>query len=103
MVQIHASLAGLPIAARPPIENAMPRRPANADPSPCPFLDDDDADCGRHFTLDQIGHAYQLCFNHYAACPLYYRLLKKRGRPHVVVTLHHGEQPDGLGVRKAAS
>jgi len=44
----------------------------------CPFLNRADARCARHFTLDDLEHAYKYCFDKYRACPTYIELLVER-------------------------
>lgn len=44
----------------------------------CPFLNRADARCGQHLQIGQLGHAFEYCFDVYAACPVYLDLLIER-------------------------
>jgi len=44
----------------------------------CPFLNRTDSRCGEHLKIDQLGHAFEYCFDVYAACPVYLDLLIER-------------------------
>ena len=44
----------------------------------CPFLNRTDARCSTHFSLDRLTHAFEHCFDHYKACPVYIELLVER-------------------------
>ncbi|MGH7180321.1 MAG: hypothetical protein ACREJC_23280 [Tepidisphaeraceae bacterium] len=44
----------------------------------CPFLNRANQRCAEHFSLDRLGHAFEYCFNTYAACPVYQELLEER-------------------------
>lgn len=44
----------------------------------CPFLNRADERCARHFSLDDLGYAFQHCFGHYEACASYRELLGER-------------------------
>ncbi|HLL90461.1 MAG TPA: hypothetical protein VK324_14270 [Tepidisphaeraceae bacterium] len=47
----------------------------------CPFLNRSDERCGRHLSLDGLPHAFDHCFGHYLACPVYLeRLVERRVR-----------------------
>ena len=41
----------------------------------CPFLNQADARCAGHSSLDDLEHAYRFCFDRYQACPVYFDLL----------------------------
>ena len=49
-----------------------------ADHGHCPFLNRTDTRCGEHLTIDSLDHAFEYCFDVYAACPLYLELLIER-------------------------
>lgn len=49
-----------------------------ADHGHCPFLNRTDSRCGQHLTIDSLDHAFDYCFDTYAACPLYLDLLIER-------------------------
>jgi hypothetical protein len=52
-----------------------------ADHGHCPFLNRTDTRCGEHLTIDSLDHAFEYCFDVYAACPLYLELLiERRGK-----------------------
>jgi hypothetical protein len=44
----------------------------------CPFLNRADARCARHFSLDDLGYAFQYCFGQYDTCDAYRELLGER-------------------------
>ena len=44
----------------------------------CPFLNRTDSRCAEHLKIDQLGHAFEYCFDVYAACPVYLDLLIER-------------------------
>ncbi len=44
----------------------------------CPFLNRSDSRCGEHLKIDQLNHAFDHCFDVYAACPVYLDLLIER-------------------------
>jgi hypothetical protein len=44
----------------------------------CPFLNRTDQRCGEHLTVNSLDHAFEYCFDVYAACPLYLELLIER-------------------------
>src|SRR3954469_6844270 len=44
----------------------------------CPFLNRADARCARHFSIDDLGYAFQHCFGQYESCPAYGELLVER-------------------------
>jgi hypothetical protein len=44
----------------------------------CPFLNRADARCARHFSLEQLQHAFEHCFGQYEACGVYLELLYER-------------------------
>ncbi len=44
----------------------------------CPFLNRSDARCGDHLKIDKLDHAFEHCFDVYAACPVYLELLIER-------------------------
>jgi hypothetical protein len=44
----------------------------------CPFLNRSDSRCSRHFSLDNLGHAFDYCFDHYDGCSVYRELLAER-------------------------
>jgi hypothetical protein len=44
----------------------------------CPFLNRSDSRCGEHLKIDRLGHAFDFCFDVYAACPVYLELLIER-------------------------
>jgi hypothetical protein len=44
----------------------------------CPFLNRADARCARHFSIDDLGYAFQHCFGQYEACGAYRELLGER-------------------------
>ena len=49
-----------------------------ADHGHCPFLNRTDTRCSEHLTIESLGHAFEHCFDVYAACPLYLELLIER-------------------------
>ncbi len=44
----------------------------------CPFLNRTDSRCAEHLKIDRLGHAFEFCFDVYAACPVYLDLLIER-------------------------
>jgi hypothetical protein len=44
----------------------------------CPFLNRTDKRCGEHLNLESLDHAFEHCFDVYAACPVYLELLIER-------------------------
>jgi hypothetical protein len=44
----------------------------------CPFLNRADARCARHFSIDDLGYAFQYCFGQYDTCGAYGELLGER-------------------------
>ncbi|HEY7116963.1 MAG TPA: hypothetical protein VH475_10275 [Tepidisphaeraceae bacterium] len=44
----------------------------------CPFLNRADARCSKHFSLDDLGHAFEYCFGYYEGCGVYLELLVER-------------------------
>ena len=59
----------------------------------CPFLNRPDDRCAEHFHLDDLGHAFAYCFDHYAACPVYVeRLVERRVRQQVSVVASEGQE-----------
>ncbi len=56
----------------------------------CPFIEQDDHRCARHFSLGRINEAFDVCMNRYLACPTYYRLLREQN---LVTTLTLNGQP----------
>ena len=44
----------------------------------CPFLNRADTRCSRHFSLDDLEHAFDHCFDRYKTCPTYLELLVER-------------------------
>jgi len=44
----------------------------------CPFLNRTDSRCGEHLKIDRLDHAFEYCFDVYAACPVYLDLLIER-------------------------
>ena len=44
----------------------------------CPFLNRADSRCSRHFSLDNLGHAFDYCFDYYEGCSVYLELLAER-------------------------
>jgi len=44
----------------------------------CPFLNRTDSRCAEHLKIDRLGHAFEHCFDVYAACPVYLDLLIER-------------------------
>ncbi|HZL38550.1 MAG TPA: hypothetical protein VFC78_24795 [Tepidisphaeraceae bacterium] len=67
----------------------------------CPFLNRSDERCSRNFSLDQLNQAYDYCFGHYTACPIYLQLLVERRmrQLHESARPGHAEhwQADGAG------
>jgi len=57
-------------------------------PHACPFIDDDDPQCGSHFTLGHLSQAFGDCFGSYRRCPNYYRLLRKHPERLILPTVH---------------
>ncbi len=41
----------------------------------CPFLNNSDVRCNRHFRLDQMQLAFKHCFGNYLACPIAAQIL----------------------------
>jgi hypothetical protein len=66
-----------------------------ADHGHCPFLNRTDSRCGKHLNIDALDHAFDYCFDVYAACPHYLELLIERRTK--------GEGTTGLEVRKSAT
>jgi hypothetical protein len=58
----------------------------------CPFLNRADARCSRHFSLDDLGHAFDYCFGFYEGCSVYLELLVERR-----VRRARGHDTDGAG------
>ena len=58
----------------------------------CPFLNRADARCSRHFSLDDLGHAFDYCFDYYEGCSVYLELLVERR-----VRRARGHETDGAG------
>ena len=54
----------------------------------CPFIDDDQAPCRSHFTLNTLSEAFGDCVDNYRRCPHYCRLLIEHPQRLVVVTAH---------------
>jgi len=44
----------------------------------CPFLNRADSRCAENLKIDQLDHAFEYCFDVYAACPVYLDLLIER-------------------------
>ncbi len=44
----------------------------------CPFLNRADSRCAEHLKIDRLDHAFEFCFDVYAACPVYLDLLIER-------------------------
>jgi len=44
----------------------------------CPFLNRADSRCSRHFSLDNLDHAFDFCFDYYTGCSVYLELLAER-------------------------
>ena len=56
----------------------------------CPFLNRTDPRCGKYLSIEHLGHAFDYCFDGYAACPVYLeRLVERRmARADAVVKLN---------------
>jgi hypothetical protein len=53
----------------------------------CPFVNQDDARCGRRLSLGNLSLAMGQCFCDYATCPIYQTKLADRQRARSLVTL----------------
>jgi hypothetical protein len=46
----------------------------------CPFINKAYAKCADHLTFRNLSHAFAYCAGHYAACPIYRRLITEPAR-----------------------
>lgn len=60
----------------------------------CPFLNRADSRCSRHFSLDNLDHAFDYCFDYYTGCSVYLELLAER---RVMRARGQGPYVDGAG------
>ncbi|MBI1368059.1 MAG: hypothetical protein GC162_05335 [Planctomycetes bacterium] len=54
----------------------------------CPFIDDDDARCRSHFTLDHLNEALSVCMGGYHGCATYWRLRREHPQRLIALTAH---------------
>ena len=71
---IHATSQFTPIVER----RATKRGDVSEQGHHCPFLNRADSRCGEHLQIGQLDHAFEYCFDVYAACPVYLDLLIER-------------------------
>ncbi len=69
----------------------------------CPFLNRRDERCGRHLTINALSHAFEHCFDVYAACPVYLDLLIERRTRSADVPALPLLRLGGPGLRRLAS
>lgn len=44
----------------------------------CPFVDKAESRCAGHWTLQNVGRAFQHCADNYEDCPVYLNLIHER-------------------------
>ena len=58
----------------------MDSNDGNRDDHGCPFINQDDDRCAKHFTLGRIDDALSVCLHQYKPCPTYHQILIERGK-----------------------